>query len=103
MFKHLSFVEMGRIKAEFRYLQFIKSYWFKIYFLAMVNIKELSFCHKLRFSNSNNLATRFPFIFQTINSGRSNSLSLKYQRLTPSGCKDIGVRKFKFVAKTQFL
>ena len=68
-------------------------------------IKELSFCHKLRFSYSYNLETCFPrpLIFQTINSGRSNSLSLKYQRFTPSGCKDIGVRKYKFVAKTQFL
>ena len=33
-------------------------------------------------------------IFQTNNSGRSNK---------PSGCKDIGVRKCKFVGKTQFL
>ena len=67
--------------------------------------KELSFCHKLRFANSYSLEIRFPrpLIFQPINSGRSNSLSLKYQRSTPSGCKDIGVRKFKFVAKTQFL
>ena len=70
-----------------------------------LHIKELSFCHKLRFSYSYNLATCFsrPLIFQTINSGRSSSLSLKYQRFTPSGCKDIGVRKYKFVAKTQFL
>ena len=67
-------------------------------------LKELSFCLKLRFSNSYNLGTRFPtpLIFQTFNSGRSKSLSLKYQRFTPSGCKDIGDRKFKFVAKTQF-
>ena len=34
---------------------------------------------------------------------RSNHISLKYQRFTPSGCKNIGIRKFKFVAKTQFL
>ena len=68
-------------------------------------LKELSFCHKLRFSNSHNLATCFPapLIFQTFNSGRSNSLSLKYQRFTPLGCKDIGDRKFKFVSKTRFL
>ena len=67
--------------------------------------KELSFYHKLRFPNSFNLATLFsrPLIFQTINSGRSNSQSLKYQRFTPSGCKDIGIRKCKFVAITQFL
>ena len=52
-----------------------------------------------------NLTIRFPrpLIFQTINSIRSNSLSLKYQRFTPSGCKDKGVRKYEFVAKTQFL
>ena len=31
-----------------------------------------------------------------------SSLSLKYQRETPSGCKDIGIRKFECVAKTQF-
>ena len=67
--------------------------------------KEMSFCHKLRFSNYYNLAVRFPrpLIFQTINSGRSNSLNLKYQMFTPSGCIDIWVRKLKFVAKTQFL
>ena len=37
-----------------------------------------------------------------MNSVRSNNLSLKYQRVTPSGCKDIGIRKFEFVVKTQF-
>ena len=74
----------------------------KMYNLSNLSLKELSFCHKLRFSNSYNLATRFPrpLIFPTINSGRSNSLSLKYQRCTPS---DIGVRKCNIVAKTQFL
>ena len=34
---------------------------------------------------------------------RSNSLSLKYQGFPPSDCQDIGIRKFEFVAKTQFL
>jgi len=38
-----------------------------------------------------------------MNSVRSNNLSLKYQRVTTSGFKDIGVSIFKFVAKTQFL
>ena len=33
----------------------------------------------------------------------SNNLSLKYQICTPSNCKDKGIRKFEFVAKTQFL
>ena len=28
---------------------------------------------------------------------------MKYQRFAPSGCKDIGIRRFEFVAKTQFL
>ena len=68
-------------------------------------MKELSFCHKLRFSNSYNLATHSPrpLIFQTINSVRLKSQNLKYQRFTPSDCKDIRVRKCEFVAKTQFL
>ena len=30
-----------------------------------------------------------------------NNLSLKYQRLTPSGCIDIGIRKLEFVIRTQ--
>ena len=40
---------------------------------------------------------------KTINSFKSNNLSLKYQRFAPSGCKDIGIRRFEFVAKTQVL
>jgi len=38
-----------------------------------------------------------------MNSVRSNSLSLKYQGFPPLGCQDIRIRKFEFVAKTQFL
>ena len=34
---------------------------------------------------------------------RLKNLSLNNQRFTPSVCKDIGIRKFEFVAKTQFL
>ena len=37
--------------------------------------------------------------FKTMNSFRLTSLSLKYHRLKPPGCKDIGIRKFGFVAK----
>ena len=36
-----------------------------------------------------------------MNSVKSNNQSLKYQRFTTSGSKDIGV--FDFVTKTQFL
>ena len=36
------------------------------------------------------------YIFQTINSVRANNLSLKYERFTPAGCKDIGIRKVEF-------
>ena len=42
-------------------------------------------------------------VFQTTNSVRSSNLSLKYQRLTSLGCKDKGMIKFEFVAKTQLL
>ena len=38
-----------------------------------------------------------------MNSVALNYLSLKYQKSTTSGSIDIGIRKFKFVAKTQFL
>ena len=30
----------------------------------------------------------WPLIFQTMNSAGSNNLGLKFQRFTPSGCKD---------------
>ena len=62
----------------------------------------MSFCHKLRFSNPYLFSTqcRWPLIFQTMN--KSNNLSLKSPRFKPSGCRDIGIRTFKFVAKTQF-
>ena len=33
----------------------------------------------------------------------SSNLSLKYQSFKPLSCKDIGIIKFEFVAKTQFL
>ena len=37
---------------------------------------------------------RKPLIFQSMNSVRSNSLSLKYQKFTPTGWKDMGIRNF---------
>ena len=47
-------------------------------------IKELSFCHKLGFSNYNIVGTqcRRPLIFQTMNAIRSNNVCLKYQKFT---------------------
>ena len=38
---------------------------------------------------------RKPLIFQTMVSSRSNNLSLKYKRLPPIDCKEIGIRKIK--------
>jgi len=38
-----------------------------------------------------------------MNSVRSNNLSLKNEKFRASGCKDAGIRKFEFVAKTHFL
>ena len=37
-----------------------------------------------------------------MNSLRLNSLSLKYQRLTPSDGKDMRIRKSEFVSKLSF-
>ena len=42
-------------------------------------------------------------LLQALNLVRSTNLSLKYQRFTPSGCKEIWIRKFEFVAKNQLL
>ena len=42
-------------------------------------------------------------LWQTMNSVRLNSLSLKYERFTLLSYKDIEIRKFKIVAKSQFL
>ena len=65
----------------------------------------MSFCHKLWYSNPNIFSTRWrrPLIFQTTKAVILNNLSLKYQIWTPSDCKDIEIRKFAFVPKTQFL
>ena len=73
--------------------------------LPITSEKELSLCHKLWFYNPYIFSTQSckPLIFQTINSVRSINLSLKYQRFTPSGCKDIRIGKFVCVAKTQLL
>ena len=62
--------------------------------------KELSLCHKLWFFNLYILATqcRKPLISVIL-----NNLSSKYQRFTPSGCNNIEMTQFEFVAKTQFL
>ena len=51
-----------------------------------ISHKELSLCHKLCFSNPYIFAThcRKPLTFQTMNSIKSNNLSLKFQRVTPS-------------------
>ena len=37
---------------------------------------------------------------QTLNSVKSNNLSLKYQRFTPAGCKEIGIIKIEFLERT---
>ena len=54
--------------------------------------KELSLCHKLGISNSYIFATQYRI---SMNILRLNNLSLKYQMLTPSGCNDIWISKFK--------
>ena len=38
-----------------------------------------------------------------MNAVRSNNISLKYQRFTTLGFKDVGIRKSEFVAKNQLL
>ena len=68
-------------------------------------VKELSFCHKLKFSNPYIYGTwccRL-LIFQTKIIWCNRIHSLKYIRYTTLGCRNIGIRKSEFVSKTQFL
>ena len=46
------------------------------------------------------LKTKVVILWYSVNSAKSKHLSLKYQRWTPLGWKDIGIRKCKFSAKT---
>ena len=74
-----------------------------VYHCVRKYTKELSFCRKLWFSNPYIFETEcFRFLkFQTMNSVRSNNLSLNYQRFTRTpSCKDMEISKFEFVAKT---
>ena len=63
--------------------------------------KELSFWHKFWFSNPYIFATWW--CIQTIIMWSNRIHSLKYQRSPTLNCKDIGIGKSEFVAKTQFL
>ena len=67
--------------------------------------KELSLCNKIWFSNPYVFSTQCskPLIFQTMKYVRLNNPSLKYQRFTPTSSRDMGIRTFEFVAKTQIL
>jgi len=68
-------------------------------------LKELSHCHKLKFSNPYIYGTwccRL-LIFQTKIIWCNRIHSLKYLRSTTLCCRDIGIRKSEFVSKTQLL
>ena len=70
----------------------------------ITDLKELSLYHKLRFLTLISLQLNVVDIrYLAMNSVRSINLNLNYLRFTLSGSKDIGIRKFDFVAKTQFL
>ena len=76
-----------------------------IFFRQQMTSKENEFLRQTMNFFPNILATRCrrPLIFQTLNYVRSSSQSLKYRRFKLLDCKDKGIRKFEFVAKTQFL
>ena len=69
------------------------------------SLEIIRLCHKLWFSNPYIFATKCGRlkIFQTMNFVRQFILNVKYKRFTPSGYKDIGMRKILFAAKTHFL
>ena len=76
-----------------------------IYPTYYINVKELSLCIKLWFSNTYIFSTCWskPLIFQTLIFSSNRIHSLKYLRFTAFDYKDIEIRKSYFVTKTQFL
>ena len=42
-------------------------------------------------------------MFQSMNSVRPKSLGMKYEKLTPSGCKDVGTSKIRLCQKRDFI
>ena len=73
--------------------------------VGQIKKKEMSSCKKLWFSKLNIFEIRCSrtLICQTMNFVRWNSLSLKNQRFTPSGCKDIGILLLYFCSKNSVL
>ena len=71
----------------------------------LIITKGTEFLSQTLFYSTNIFATqcRRYLIFHTMVYVRSNTLSLKYLRFSPSGFNDIGIGKFEFVAKTQIL
>ena len=69
-------------------------------------LKEMSFCHKLKFSNPYSYIYETwwckALIFQTLIIWSYRIHSLKYKRSMTLGCKDTRIRKSWFVARIQF-
>ena len=61
----------------------------------------MSLCHKIGYMHPNFFKTKCcsPQIFQTMNSGGSSNVSLKYERYASSGCWDLGIIILGFVEK----
>jgi len=86
-------------------IKIFKRLTLRLYLFNTILIKELSLCHKLKFSNPYIYGTwccRL-LIFQTKIILCNRIHSLKYLRSTTLGCRDIRIRKSEFVSKTQFL
>ena len=67
--------------------------------------KGLSLCPKLKCSNPYIFATSWckTLIFKSLIIGSNIIHSLKYLRSVTLWCKDIGIKKYEIVTKTQFL
>ena len=80
-------------------------------FCLQILYPEILYCKGIEFLSQTLISYSYIFafqcrrswIFQTMNHFRSNNDSLKYQRLTPSGCKDIEIVESECVAKIHFL
>ena len=90
------------IQNKQRKFMLYKNIIFKDFLVLLRKVKKLSFCHEIKCIIPISLQPDgvCPWYFKL---SKVRICSLLYQRITTSGCKDIGIAKSEFVEKIQFL
>ena len=102
---HSRFVKCRLYIPEFYSFHCIITFWYMTDIKLIIYPNNRFYVYgisKMQSSNLKSLSLQLDVvdqIFQIIKFIRSNYLSSKNQRFTPSGCKDKWIRKFEFVGK----